>query len=106
MSHPILTCSQDSLKMPSTPVTPKAVSMLCVIRKGTCSGTLKLFPVRIMRYLNVYGNEVCCESFSSGQALTLLKTDIVVNVYHLACRHINQHIVKMTISQSNDVSHH
>lgn len=33
--------------MPSTPVTPNAVSMLWVIRKGTFSGTLKLFPVKI-----------------------------------------------------------
>lgn len=106
MNHPILTCSQDSLKMPSTPVTPKAVSMLCVIRKGTFSGTLKLFPVTIMKHLSVCVNEVCLDPFSSEQALTLLKTDVVVNVHHLSCRHINQHIVKVTIPQSNDVPHH
>ncbi|KAK0136515.1 putative nuclease HARBI1 [Merluccius polli] len=34
----------DSLKMPSTPVTPRAVSMLWVMRNGTFSGTRKLLP--------------------------------------------------------------
>lgn len=31
--------------MPSTPVTPRAVSMLWVILNGTFSGTRRLFPV-------------------------------------------------------------
>lgn len=41
----LVTCSQESLKMPSTPVTPSAASMLWVILNGTFSGTRRLFPV-------------------------------------------------------------
>lgn len=48
----------------------------------------------------------CLNTFSNEQALTFLKTDIVVNVHHLSCCHINQYVVQVTIPQSNDVSHH
>ena len=37
---------------------------------------------------------------------TFLKADVVVNVHHLSCSHVYQHVVQMSVPQSNYIANH
>lgn len=45
-------------------------------------------------------------SLRNSKTLSLLKTDVVVDMHHLACGKLYQEVVKVTIPQSNDVTNH